>query len=133
MKNEREKIEARKENAISDCLEKNGVFFAFSKSQLNERKIEGVKYTDLSGGTFCPTDRVKAFEKELLAVITNYLAEMIKELGQDEIILSELQNHEAFYTWDIESTIEALLDYGFSRASIETVFNRNCQKEEFQA
>lgn len=42
-----------------------GAFFAFSKSQFDEAKKDGVKYCDMGGGMLCPVDNAKDLVKAM--------------------------------------------------------------------
>ena len=49
--------------------------------------------------------------------------------NREQTILFELCNHEAFYTWDIDSTYWAIGDK-FTRDEILNVFNKHCKKQQ---
>jgi hypothetical protein len=111
---------------LTDCK----VFFAFSDEQFHKNKTplaEGDKYVAIGAGGYMPksmrqalTDGMKAIEKEYKAVI--------KGNKRKENILYELRNHEAFYTNDIEDTLEAL-GSDYSHDEVMAVFNENASKE----
>ena len=54
-----------KDDEISFVISKHGAFWAFSNSQFDEQKREGVKYISLGAGLVCPIDNAKILSKEL--------------------------------------------------------------------
>lgn len=112
------------EQAISDLLATHGAFFAFSNDQFNEKKQPDVKYVNCGSGLICP----KANVTELLAGIQDVgkkgKEQDISENGIEAIIERELRNHEAFYTGDIEDTVDALVGYGITAEQVMGVYRK---------
>jgi hypothetical protein len=104
-------------------LKETGSFFAFSDKQFNEQKKPNIKYVSLSMGLICPEDNVEKYITEMDNNIKNGIAQDMAENGTDNIIARELSNHEAYYTNDLTSTIEALSLYPISKEDIIRVFN----------
>lgn len=109
-------------NPQTEAFKKHGAFFAFSGSQFNENKIEGVKYADCGHGLICPKDNADALIKELDEINKNGIKQDIEENGIEKIIKRELGNYECYYTGEIDDAVEALEDYGITREQILTVF-----------
>ncbi|MFX4240133.1 DUF7659 family protein [Aliarcobacter butzleri] len=109
-------------NPQTDAFKKHGAFFAFSASQFNENKIEGVKYADCGHGLICPKENVKALLKELDEINQNGIKQDIEENGIEKIIKRELGNYECYYTGEIDDAVEALEDYGITQEQILKVF-----------
>lgn len=108
------------------AFKKAGAFFAFSTKQFDEAKKEGIKYTNLGGGLICDKVKADTLIAELETIYKNCIREDIKDNGLSGIVLRELNNHEAYYTGDIESTAEALEDYPVTNEDIMRVFeNKN--------
>ena len=108
------------ENLQTELFNKTGAFFAFSKKQFEDKKVEGVKYSSLGAGFICPIDNVNALTDGLESIHTNGIALDIAENGLKDIIHRELANHEAQITCDISDTVEALEDYpGITRETIQ--------------
>ena len=110
------------------ALRKAGAFFAFSQEQLQEGKKktnakEGTKFRNLNGGLICPVNTSNALVEELKTIYKECIQEDIKDNGLTAIVLRELNNHEAYYTGDIESTVDALKDYPVTTPNILSVFN----------
>jgi hypothetical protein len=108
----------------SACFQKHGVFFAFSNSQLNEQKQDGVEYVSLGAGTICPKANVKAFMLDHAAIVAEGIKHDIATNGKEAIIRRELANYECWYTGDIDDCVEALEDYGFELNDIINIFNQ---------
>lgn len=111
-------------------FEKTGSFFCFSKSQFDEKKKEGVNYVNMDAGLVCPKETAKELNDGLELIYRESIAQDIAENGMEAIITRELYNHEAFYTHNLESTFDALEDYGFDNEDIIGVFNLESLKQE---
>ena len=110
------------------AFDKAGSFFAFGIEQFQEQKKEGVRYMQIGSGMLCPVENAKVLLEELRAIYKESIAQDIKENGLNAIIRRELNNHEAYYTRDIEDTLDALADYPITAEDIQKVF-RNKNKE----
>ena len=148
------------EDLHSENFKKNGVFFAFSKSQFAEQADRSKKYVSIGGGGYCPAENANQaiddlndshakgieldkahheelakyrFDKSELAKTMTY-QEAIKqgetESGAYIIVARELWNHEAFYTCETESTKETLEDYGYKGSFITAVYYAEMAKQE---
>jgi hypothetical protein len=113
---------------MSACWKKYGAFFAFGNEQFNKKAKKGTTYVSLGSGLICPKNTALEMLKELDKIIADHRQQEIKEKGIEKIIISELYNHEAFYTWSIESTLEALEGYDVTREQVQTLFNQEAQK-----
>ena len=112
------------EEKQSTLFKKHGVFFAFSDKQYQEQKKEGVKYVSLGMGTLCPKENAKAFIDEHHDLVKAGIAQDVEENGIDGVIIRELGNHEAFYTGDAESTVDALDGYPTTKEYIWQLFRK---------
>ena len=95
------------------ALNKAGAFFAFSQKQFDEQKKPNVTYVNGPMGLICPKDTFSTLLKELETIYKESIAEDLAENGAKAIIIRELNNHEAYYTGDIESTVDTLTDYPY--------------------
>lgn len=111
-------------DAMTALFKETGSFFAFGDRQFNEKKQEGVDYCSVGGGLICPKENVKELLLELKRIHEEGIALDIAENGITAIIERELYNHEAFYTWEIDQTVDALEDYPITREQVQEVFNR---------
>jgi len=115
--------------AQSECMDRNGAFFAFNSNQLAEgRKKVGAaddsELTKLSSGMIVLKKNVKALITELDEIFLTAIKEDEAENGKDAIILRELHNYECFYVGDIEEAVRAVGVYGYSEEDVETIFKK---------
>jgi hypothetical protein len=99
-----------------------GVFFAFSNAQFENQRIKEVEYYNVGGGMICPKSNVKKLLKGLKKNHINAIKRDKDEHTEEEIILRELRNHEAFYTGDIFSVVEHLKEYEYTLARIKEIY-----------
>ena len=115
--------------AFSQALEKNGAFWAFGNKQFEEKRAQGVKYADMGAGLICPVENCRTLREEMKDITRRGVDMDMSEHSKDEIILRELINQEAFYTCDIEDTVEALSPYPIAREQILAVYRKERQKQ----
>ena len=117
------------EDGMSALLEEHGAFYAFSNKQFDEAAKEGVKYTNMGNGLICPKENADKLFKGLEENLDKGIKQDIEENGLEAIIRRELYNHEAFYTYSVTSTVEALELYeDISKEDIIRVFNKEYPK-----
>jgi hypothetical protein len=117
------------EDKMSATFKKHGAFFAFSGSQFEEGKVEGVKYMSLGAGLICPVDNAEACAEEIESNGKSRISEDLADNTKKEIIWRELANHEAQITYCTDSTFDALEGYGITREEIQAEFSayyENC-------
>lgn len=123
-------IKKESENKLSELFKECRVFFAFSNEQFAENKTElkeNEEYVSLGMGGYLPNTSVKNYIQGLKD-ITAQEKEKIKEFNLEKSeILYELQNHEAFYTGDIEDTYFALNEK-YTHEQIWKVYRENYEK-----
>ncbi len=107
----------------SKAFDKAGAFFAFSREQFNEHKKEGVTYVNMNMGMICPKENADTLVTELDTIYRECIAQDIEENGLNAIIRRELNNHEAYYSRDLQSTQDALTDYPVTADDVRRVFN----------
>lgn len=116
----------QRQNDVDALITKCEVFFAFSREQLEEGKAkinlkEGEKLVDIGMGGFMPARNVSAYVEGMKKIHADFKQAMKDEKARKAHILYELNNHEAFYTRDIESTMDALGE-DFTREEVLKVF-----------
>ena len=116
------------EEGQTAAFKKAGAFFAFSDKQFKEQYTEGIKYVSLGRGMICPEDTATTMLAELDTVIKTGLAQDVSDNGIDAIIVRELANHEAYYTGDIENTVDALESYNIPDGLIAEIYHREAPK-----
>ena len=100
----------------------NGAFFAFGQKQLDEKKQEGVVYVSMGLGLIVPKGNAARVFEGLESIHTEGIKQDILENGITAIIHRELANYEAQIIGDISDTVEALEDYGITRAQVATEY-----------
>lgn len=125
------KLKVEREQRQSAIFKECGVFFAFSNQQFEENKTpleEGDEYIRWIGGGFLPKSKAKQLMtslKELGEWYKNAIAD--NNLRRNEIIY-ELSNHEAWYTGNLEDTINALGE-GYTEEEVRNIFNEEYSKQ----
>lgn len=90
------------------------------------KKKDGVKYVSLGMGLICPKENAGTLLKEMDEVYKKGIQQDIQENGLENIVKRELNNHEAYYTGNTESTEESLKDYPIKAEDVRKVFhNKN--------
>ena len=120
-------------DSTAQIIKKHGGFFAFSTSQFNEQKKDGVNYAAVMHGMIAPKGNVKQLLIELENNFDLIISADLKRNGVKRIIHRELANHEAQITMDVSDTVDALLDYKINKAQILAEFNEfmaNCVKHD---
>ena len=112
------------QEAQTEFFNQTGTFFAFSDQQFNEGKKEGVKYASIGMGMLCPVENVKTLIAGLDSIHEAGIKQDIAENGIEAIIERELHNHEAFYTYDLNDTINSLDGYNVTKEQVKTIFNK---------
>lgn len=123
------------EKEQTKLFKKYNVFFAFSAEQFNEQAKEGLKYISRGAGMYQgykDKKELKEFDKEYNKIIENAIKQDLKENGKEKIIERELNNHECYYTGEIDqNVIDSLSDYNISKKEIIDQFNKNIDNYEF--
>lgn len=83
---------------ISAAMEKHGAYFAFSKTQFEEKQVEGVKYVSDGSGMVCPKENYNQLIEEMNEIYAEGVKQDIAENGLTNIIKRELANYECYYT-----------------------------------
>lgn len=104
----------KREESINKLFDKYGVFFAFSKKQLEKNKKDGEKYYSLGSGMFVPQKNIEKFEKEYSSIGENFVKNAKEKFTACEIIKYELANHEYYITYDLSDTKDVLEEFNFS-------------------
>ena len=122
----REEREAKHTALFNSC----GLFWAFSDEQFAKNKTplqEGEKYVSIGGGGYVPKLSVDKLEKGL-AEVDAWFKEATKDAAvRKALIAYELNNHEAFYTYDMEPTLSALGE-DYTEEEVNAVFKEMLKK-----
>lgn len=128
-------IKEEQQKKVDDLLKEKNVFFAFSQSQFEEGKTplaEGENYVKIGGGGYMPKNGAKAFYEEMQNIEIWFNDRMKDPELRRENIRYELENHEAYYTGEIEATAEALGD-DYTNEEIWKVFRMEQAKTEWSS
>lgn len=96
---------------LTPILEANGAFFAFSQSQFDEQKKEGVTYVNMGAGLICPKENADKLHTEVKKNSTKAIKAEIKKKGAKAIIRYEYFNHECQISMSTEDAENALKRY----------------------
>ena len=108
------------------AFNKANAFFAFSTKQFDEAKKDGIKYVNLGAGLIADKTKAQALKDELETIYKECIAQDVKDNGLNAIIRRELNNHECYYSGDIEACVDKLTDYPVTEGDIMKVFkNKN--------
>jgi len=115
------------EKAQTAAFEKNGAFFAFSNSQLNEKKVDGITYVNIGAGLICPKDNADNLVEELTEAHDLGIKADLAENSVRDIIWRELANYETHISGDFSDAVDSLKDYGISEEQIAQEFKPHMQ------
>lgn len=127
-------LKSEKESKVSALITDCSMFFAFSNEQFAENKTplqEGEKYVSLGAGAYMPKSKVTVYLDGIKAINKWYKLAVKDNKVRRENIVYELNNHEAFYTFDIESTLNALGE-DYTKTEVMQVFNVERNKQILQ-
>lgn len=124
-------IKQAKENKVSELINKCSMFFAFSDEQFHKNKTplqEGEKYVSIGAGAYMPKGQVDNYLNGIKEIEKWYKATVKNNKARRENIVYELNNHEAFYTHEIEDTLDAL-GSDYTAEEVMQVFREECKKQ----
>lgn len=104
-----------------------GAFYAFGEKQLEE-ELKGNNINDYYVTDYWLYYR-KDNWKEMFDAFKkhgeNERKRRVKEEGLENIIKYELNNHEAYYTWNLSDAIDALSYYWVDEKEVKKVYDKN--------
>lgn len=104
-------VKAAQQLKVNELMTNCGVFWAFSNEQFLTNKTplaEGEKYVSIGAGGYMPKGKVEAFKSGMKEIKAWYKSAIKKDGLRRAYIIYELNNHEAFYTGDIDLAVEVL-------------------------
>jgi len=118
----------KRSDDMSALMDQCKVFWAFSNSQFDEgkKKIglqEGERLVDMGVGGFMPVKYKDTFIQGMKDIDVAFKEAMKDEKARKAHILYELNNHEAYYTRNIDSTLDALGE-DFTREEVVAVYKQ---------
>jgi len=124
-------IRQEREDKISELFKKCGVFFAFSNEQFAENKTplkEGEKYVSMGAGGYLPKGNAAELTKGMSEIKKWFKQATKDKKTRIELIKFELANHEAYYTGELEDTLNALGE-GFTIDEVREVYKREYKNQ----
>lgn len=119
-----------KNDKMSELFDELGAFFAFSTSQFEESRKEGVIYAGGQGGLICPKDNFRKLYEGLEKIRLEKIELDLSENSMKEIIRRELFNHECFYTGEYDECFSALEGYPTSLEEVQEVYDYIYKNED---
>lgn len=124
----------KRDNDINELMTQCSVFWAFSNSQFEEGKAkiglqQGEKLVDIGAGGFMPLKNKDMYINSMKRIYEEFKNAMQDPEARIAHIKYELDNHEAYYTRNVESTLEALGDE-FTRKEVLAVFDGRNKKNK---
>lgn len=104
-------IKKEQSEKYGENITKCGMFFAFSNDQFEQNKTplkDGDKYVHIGAGGYLPKSNVDLWLDGCDKVRQWYKEETKNAKIRRQNIAYELSNHEAYYTGDIEDSLNAL-------------------------
>lgn len=124
----KEQKQQKVDQLITDC----SMFFAFSNEQFHANKTplaEGEKYVSLGHGAYIPKGKVDQYLNGMESISKWYKQATKGDKARKANIAYELANHEAYYTYDIEDTLDAL-GGDYTAAEVWAVFHAEKKNHE---
>ena len=124
-------IKEEKQKRVNELLNACSVFWAFSNEQFEKNKTplqEGEKYISIGAGGYMPRGKATELTQGMKDIDIWYKAEIKANKARKQNIAYELANHEAYYTNDIEDTLQAL-GGDYTKEEVLTVFNQERKKQ----
>lgn len=134
-------LKKERQAKYDELFEKVHLFWAFGNEQWEEGKkkhpvTEGHKYVSIGMGGYFPgqhkqeyiegMDAIRAWEKQAKAELK------ANEAAAHDAILYELNNHECFYTGEIDEVCE-IFEGVYTREQIKKVYRQNAGRKKARA
>lgn len=113
-------LQKEQNEKMSALFKELGIFFAYSQSQINEQKKEGITYVDAGMGMIVPKQNVKNFWEKFDKLSEEMIADFKANVPMDDYIHYELVNHECFYTGNYGKIIEQVQTL-YSQCTMEDI------------
>jgi len=125
-----QEIKDKKQTDYNELFNSLGVFWAFSNKQFDEgfEKVkstmaEGEKLVSIGGGGYIPKHNVEALIAGAKAIDETFKQQIKDAKARETHILYELNNHEAYYTGTIDTTLDALGD-DYTAEEVQAVYKK---------
>lgn len=92
-------------------IKDHGAFFAFGKSQFQEKMVEGVTYCDMGYGLIAPKEKAKSLDEALTLHARESRRIHYNEYGAERIIRQQYFNMETQISGDLSALVDDLAPY----------------------
>lgn len=116
------------DDLISEAIENNGAFFAFSDKQFEESQKPNTKYMNMGAGLICPSNNAMKLKNEIDAIIKNKIQKELQEHTPEYIIEKTLCDYECYYTGDVSDAVDSLKANNITREQIEKIYFKTKEK-----
>lgn len=129
-----QQIKQDEQNALTQLFKEVRLFWAFNNEQLKEglkdiNHQEGEKITSIGSGGYLPKSNVDAFLNGMEKIKKEYKAAIKAHKLRPKLIAYELANHEAYYTGDIQPTLDSL-GSDYTAEEVYTVYRATLKEWE---
>lgn len=126
-------LKKQKQEKVNSLLNEVQVFWAFSTEQFKEGHDKltlqkGDKLVSIGAGGFMPKSKVDAFIDGMKAINKWFKSAVKDNKVRRENIIYELGNHEAWYTGELEDTLNAL-GSDYTLEEVREVYNKEYVKQ----
>lgn len=121
-----QELKKEKEQKVTALINESLMFFAFSNEQFAANKTplqEGEKYVSIGAGGYMPKSKVSVYIDGIATIEKWYKAAVKANNARRDNIVYELNNHESYYTHDIEDALNAL-GGDYTSTEVTAVFNQ---------
>ena len=121
-------------NLYNNKIAEIGVFFAFDEKQFNENKTpknaKDNEFISLGAGGYIWKGNLQKLQEYNAHGHQKEKQDFLKRINKKAFILYELLNHEAFYTYELDDTLDTLKDYytDITEDEISKVFRKHARK-----
>jgi hypothetical protein len=119
-------LQNERQEKMTQHFKDSAVFFAFSKVQFEENKGElepGDEWFQYNIGTFVPKSKLEYFDNGFDEIEDWFQKSLLEFNLRYHHIVYELANHEAYYTYSIDDTMNAL-GPEYSEQEVTEVFKK---------
>lgn len=121
-------------NLYNNKIAEIGVFWAFDKKQFDENKTpknaEDNEFISLRAGGYIWKDNLKKLQDYDERGHQKEKQDFLNKIDKDTFILYELLNHEAYYTYELDDTLDALQWYypNITKDEVAKVFRKHAEQ-----
>lgn len=125
----------------NDYINKCGVFWAFGNKQFEENRTHKRKtlkddsqmfknYLSIGAGGYIHKKDKQKLDEFLTNIAPKLKKDFLEQVDKGTFVLYELLNHEAYYTYDIEDTIDTMKGYykDITEEYIQKIFRKHANK-----